>query len=451
VPVLEEIPECDSGSRAAVAVASGARVGSTAGAGRGADREHRERPAHGSAERSDTARGGALILAGVVLVAANLRLGVSATGALLQLLTSSLHLGTALSSFLPTAWVLAFAVGGVAGSPLARRYGIDRVVGASLVALILGTLLRGVPTAFALVTGSVIAGLGIALANVLLPAVAREYFPTRIGLVTGLYGTTLTAGAAASALASVPIAGAVGSPSRALAVWAAPALVALLVWIAARRARSARAESAARIAPALNTHVRLRALLRSRLAWAMAALFGLQAAGAYVVMGYLPSIFESAGMTAAHAAAMTSVSFFLGIPASFVVPVLGARMRDQRLLIGSLSAFFAAAFVGLAIAPGTLAWLWIILAAIGMSSFQLVLALFGLRGGTAAGTAALSTFAQSLGYLVAAAAPFAFGIAHESAGSWTIPLYATAALAVCQGLVGLYVASERRGTLRLKG
>ncbi len=438
MPVLEEIPECDSGSRAAVPVARGTLVGSTAGAGRGAD-------------RADRARGGALILAGVVLVAANLRLGVSATGALLQPLTSSLHLGTALSSFLPTVWVLAFAFGGVAGSPLARRYGIDRVVSASLVALILGTVLRGVPTAFALVMGSVVAGLGIALANVLLPAVAREYFPTRIGLVTGLYGTMLTAGSAAAALVSVPIAGAIGGPSRGLAVWAAPAFVALLVWIAARRARSARAESAARIAPTLDVHVPLRALLRSRLAWAMAALFALQAAGAYVVMGYLPSIFESAGMTTAHAAAMTSVSFFLGIPTSFVVPVLGARMRDQRLLIGSLSAFSVATFVGLALAPGTLAWLWIVLAAIGMSSFQLVLALFGLRGGTAAGTAALSTFAQSLGYLVAAAAPFAFGIAHESAGSWTIPLYATAALAVCQGLVGLYVASERRGTLSLKG
>lgn len=395
-------------------------------------------------------RGSALILAGVVLVAANLRLGVSATGALLQPLTSSLHLGTALSSFLPTVWVLAFAVGGFAGSPLARRFGIDRVLTASLAALIVGTLLRGVPSAFLLLVGSLVAGLGIALANVLLPAVAREYFPTRIGLVTGLYGTTLTAGAAFSALVSVPIGDAVGSPSRGLAVWAAPTVVALLFWVAARGERSAHAASAARVTRE-SGHIPLRALTRSRLAWAMAALFALQSAGAYVVMGYLPSIFESAGMSASHAGALLSASFFLGIPTSFFVPVLAARMRDQRVLISVLSASFVTAFLGLALAPGALAWLWIVLLAIGMSTFQLTLALFGLRGGTASGTAALSTFSQSLGYLVAAAAPFAFGLSHDALGSWRLPLFAMAALVVCQGLVGLYVASGRRGTLDLEG
>jgi CP family cyanate transporter-like MFS transporter len=386
-----------------------------------------------------------------VLIAANLRLGVSATGALLQPLTSSLHLGTALSSFLPTVWVLAFAIGGFAGSPLARRFGIDRVLSASLVALILGTALRGVPSAFALLLGSVVAGLGIALANVLLPAVAREYFPSRIGLVTGLYGTTLTAGSAVAALVAVPIGNALHSSSLGLGVWAAPALVALLAWVAARSERAAHASSAARAARARAPHVPLRALTRSPLAWAMAALFALQAAGAYVVLGYMPSIFESAGMTDAHAAALTSACFFVGIPVSFVAPVLGARMRDQRLLLGALAATLTVAFVGLAVAPGALAWLWLVLAAIGMSSFQLVLALFGLRGGTAAGTAALSTFSQSLGYLVAAAAPFAFGVAHQALGSWKTPLLAMAALAVCQGLVGLYVASGRRGTLSLEG
>ena len=118
--------------------------------------------------------GAALIMAGIVLVAANLRLGVSATGALLDSLSSSLHLSAAVTSFLPSVWVLAFALGGFAGSPLARRFGIDRVLAAALVALIAGSLLRGVATEGALLAGSAIAGLGIALANVLLPAVARS-------------------------------------------------------------------------------------------------------------------------------------------------------------------------------------------------------------------------------------------------------------------------------------
>jgi CP family cyanate transporter-like MFS transporter len=391
-------------------------------------------------------RGAALILAGIVLVAANLRLGVSATGALLEPLSSSLHLGAAVTSFLPSIWVLAFALGGFAGSPLARRFGIDRVLGAALVALILGSLLRGVASEGALLAGSAVAGLGIALANVLLPAVARSYFPTRIGLVTGLYGTALTGGAAISALVAVPAADAFGGPSIGLALWAAPAAVALLAWYGARGERVAHAAGVAR-GRGRDTHVPLRALAKSRLAWAMTVLFALQSACAYMVMGYLPSVFVSAGMTAAHAGALLSATFFIGIPVSFVVPVLGARMRDQRALMTGISVAFLAGLVGLALAPVALAWLWVVLLAIGMSTFQLVLALFGLRGGTPAGTAALSTFAQSLGYLGAAGVPFAAGMLHDATGSWTLPLLAMAGLVVCQAAVGRYVASGRRGTV----
>jgi CP family cyanate transporter-like MFS transporter len=414
-------------------------------------------PAPAPVEVRASRRGSALILAGIVLVAANLRLAVSSTGALLDSLSTSLHLGTAVTSFLPSVWVLAFAFGGLAGSPLARRFGIDRVLAGSLVALIAGSLLRAVASEAALLAGSVIAGLGIALANVLLPAVARSYFPTRIGLVTGLYGTALTGGAALSALAAVPAADALGGPSAGLALWAAPAAVALLAWYGARGERAAHTDAADIAAAARgggrDAHVPFSALLRSRLAWAMTVLFALQSACAYMVMGYLPSVFESAGMSAAHAGVLLSATFFLGIPTSFVVPVVAARLRDQRLLLAGLSLAFFAGFVGLAADPVGLAWVWAVLLAVGMSTFQLVLALFGLRGGTPGGTAALSSFAQSLGYLGAAAVPFAAGMLHSASGSWTLPLLAMAALVVCQAAVGLYVASGRRGTVEpnLKG
>jgi CP family cyanate transporter-like MFS transporter len=278
--------------------------------------------------------------------------------------------------------------------------------------------------------------------------VARSYVPSRIGLVTGLYGTALTGGAAVSALVAVPVADVLGGPSLGLALWAAPAAVALLAWYGGRGERLAHAGGAVRGGGAY-AHVPLSALLHSRLAWAMTALFALQSACAYMVMGYLPSVFESGGMTAAHAGALLSVTFFLGIPTSFVVPVAGARMRDQRVLMGGISLAFFGGFVGLALDPVGLSWLWVVLLAVGMSTFQLVLALFGLRGGTPGGTAALSTFAQSLGYLGAAAVPFAAGMLHSASGSWTAPLLAMAVLVVFQTVVGLYVASGRRGTMEL--
>ena len=52
----------------------------------------------------------------------------------------------------------------------------------------------------------------------------------------------------------------------------------------------------------------------------------------------------------------------------------------------------------------------------------MVLTLIGLRARTSEGTAALSGFTQSVGYLIAAVGPFAVGLLYDATGGWTVPL-----------------------------
>ena len=412
------------------------------------------------------ATGTGLILAGVILIAANLRLSVSATGALLDQLGAGLHLSSAVQSFLTAVWPLAFAVGGISGSWLARRYTAGTVIAAALGALTVGQIVHSVHDTPALVAGSVLAGLGIALANVLLPVVVRQYFPDRVGQVTGLYAMVLAGGSAVAALASVPVASAFHSVDAGLAVWVIPALIALAGWFAARPQRAAHSSNAHLLAPTEaatgavanasapavpQAHLPLRHLARQPLAWALAALFGLQSVGAYVIMGWLPSILGSAGMSHTAAGAVLSIIFFLNIPISYLVPHLGSRMRDQRPMLLGLTAASLVGFVGLILAPSSLTWLWVIFFAFGMATFPLVLGLFPVRGGTPHGTAALSTFSQSIGYLLAAVVPLTFGMLHDATGSWTAPLLIVVVATVFQGLVGFYVASPRRGTVSEPG
>jgi CP family cyanate transporter-like MFS transporter len=402
-----------------------------------------------------------MILIGIMLIALNLRLAVSATGDLLDQLGSSLHLSSGIQSFLTAVWPFAFAVGGISGSWLARRYTAGTVIAAALCALTLGQLVHSLHDTTALVLGSVLAGLGIALANVLLPVVVRQYFPNRVGSVTGMYAMILSGGAATAALVSVPVSNALHDVDGGLAIWVLPAVIALLAWFAARPQRAAHPTNAvvpAQAGPAAEAgrasasvpaagHLPLRVLARQRLAWAMAALFGLQSVGAYVIMGWLPSVLGSAGMSESEAGAVLSTVFFISIPVSYAVPHFGARMRDQRPLLLALTAASIIGFTGLIIAPGSLAWLWAVFFGFGMSVFPLVLALFPVRGGSAHGTAALSTFAQSFGYLLAAVVPLMFGVLHDTTGSWTVPLLIVIAATVLQGVAGMYVASSRRGTV----
>jgi CP family cyanate transporter-like MFS transporter len=97
-------------------------------------------------------------------------------------------------------------------------------------------------------------------------------------------------------------------------------------------------------------------------------------------------------------------------------------------------------YIGLMIAPHDLAILWALLIGIALVTFPIVLTLIGLRSRTPEGTAALSGFTQSMGYLIAAVGPFGVGTLHDLTGGWTAPLLLLTVLAVPQIWLGLYAA-----------
>lgn len=412
----------------------------------------REVPAEPAERRQQNVAGGALILAGIVVVAANLRLSVSSTGPLLDQLRDRLHLGGAVVTLLPTLWVVIFAFAGPAGSSLARRYGAGSVLAASLAVLVAGSAVRGIPDVPGLLAGSVLAGTGIALGNVLLPVVVRTYFPHRVGAVTGIYSTMIALGSTVAAGIAVPLSDTFGGPSGGLEFWTLPALAALILWTASRGRRRDRDTRAAHPAHGPGQpHIPLTAAAKSKLAWAMTVAFGLQSMAGYVIMGWLPTVLHESGMSQAGAGTVLSVMFAVNTPLSFIVPLTAAKLRSQRPLALALGVVFALGFVCLMVAPVSLAYVAAVLIGVGMAAFPLVLTMIGLRGGTPAGTAALSAFSQSAGYLIAAVGPIMFGILGHALHSWTVPLGVMVAVVLAQGSVAAYVGSPRRGTFAPAG
>ena len=130
----------------------------------------------------------------------------------------------------------------------------------------------------------------------------------------------------------------------------------------------------------------------------------------------------------------------VSIPLSFLVPWLVARSHNQAVLMCVLMGCYPAGYLGLILAPHSGAVAWAVLVGIATSSFPLVLTLIGLRARTPGGTAALSGFTQSTGYLMAGVGPFGIGVLHDLSGDWTVPLLALIALTIPQLLVGLAVS-----------
>jgi CP family cyanate transporter-like MFS transporter len=377
-----------------------------------------------------------LVAVGIVVLAFNLRPAAVSVGPVLHEMRADLGMSPTTAGVLTTLPVLAFASFGAVAPALARVVGVHRVTLLALAAVVVGLSLRAQTDSVAVLLAlSLLALGGMATANVLLPSLVKLHFPRRVGLMTSLYTTSLAVGLTSASVLTVPVSEELGSWRWGLGIWAVTALVAALPWCALLRHDQSPEE-----APHTVT---LGAVARTRLGWAMAALFGLQSLQAYAIFGWFAQVYRDAGFSAGTAGLLLGVVTGVSIPLSFWLPSLCARLRDQTVVISALMVCYPVGYLGLMLAPRQGAWAWAVLIGVGTAVFPVVLTLIGLRSRTPAGTAALSGFTQSVGYLIAAVGPFGVGLLYDVTGGWTVPLSALMALTVPQLAAGLTVARPR--------
>lgn len=354
---------------------------------------------------------------GILLIALSLRTPVAALSPILDQIGGEIALDPVVLGLIGAAPPVAFAASGFLAPWLARRFGLERTVFASLVTMVLGHLGRalvGDSTALAVTTLVTLAGVGVG--NVLLPSLVRRYFPDRIGLLTALYAAVLSISTAAPALLAVPVADTLGW-RWSLGIWVVIALIAAVPWIAALRRGP---ESGTGMVAATG----VTRMARSRTAWALGVIFGVSSFTAYAGFAWLPSIvIDRAQVDPATAGQILAVFAIMGLPTAILVPVLASRRPrsvSAMVVLGAL--FFAAGALGLLVAPAFLPWLWAASSGLGCLLFPLALVLINLRSRTPSTTVALSGFVQTVGYILGAIGPFALGVLHDVTGTWDVPL-----------------------------
>ncbi|MGH6981532.1 MAG: CynX/NimT family MFS transporter, partial [Stellaceae bacterium] len=350
--------------------------------------------------------------AAIAAIGFNLRPAVSGVGPILAEIVHALGTDTIVAGILTTAPVICFGIVGPVTPGLAHRYGIERVILASLVALAFGTAIRALGGLDLLLVGMAVAGLAIGVVNVLLPAVIKQDFPNRIGALTGLYTSALCIGAASSALATPPFERAVHGDWRAgLAIWALPAIVAAAIWVPqlAIRRPTNRRQAALR-----------HELWRNALAWQVTLFITALTSLAYSIFAWGPTLLQDRGMSIDGSAEQLALCFGIQAFSGFFVPLWGARRKSQRGFAVVTAGMSAIGLFGWIFAPLDTASLWSILCGIGQGgAFGLALALIGLRAGSAQSAARLSGMANTICYIAGGlAGPFAVGLVHQVTGGW---------------------------------
>lgn len=379
--------------------------------------------------------GGVVAALALVLVALCLRGPIAAVGPVLAGLRADLGLSATPAAALTSLPLLCFGILAPVAPVLAARYGLHRAVLLGVGALGLGLALRaaGVPGLF---LGTLLVGGGIAICNVLLPAVAKADFGRRWATVTGLTTAGMAVGASAGAGLAQPLADLSDSAQRGLVWWVAPVLLALLVFTPLARRQEL---------PVTERRMPLLPMLRDRTAVAVTLFFGLQSLAFYTMLAWLPSVLhDDAGQSAHRSGVLLAAATLLGVPASIVVPKLASRTPSQGPWVLGVGGLLVAALGGLLLAPAAAPVLWTVLYGLAVgASFPLAMTLVLLRTRDAGHTARLSATAQCVGYLLAATGPLAVGLLHDAASSWQPCLVLLLALALAQTGTGLAAARHR--------
>ncbi|OKI12982.1 MFS transporter [Nocardiopsis sp. TSRI0078] len=377
-----------------------------------------------------------LLAAGIALAALNLRTAITSVGPVLDEVTSGLGMTAVGAGLLTTLPVLCFALFGGLTPVLARRLGEHHLLVCALAALTLGLAARAVaPEPWVFLALSAVALSGGAVGNVILPALVKQHFPERVGLMTTVYTTALALGTTIAAAATVPLEQSTGEWRAALGAYALFGVAAAVPWLLVLRHEPGRGDPAQALG--------FRQVLSTGLGWQSVVYFGTQSSIAYIMFGWYAQMLRDQGMDAQTAGLALSYLTLLGIPMSLLLPTLLTRVGDQRPFVAMFAIAYTAGLAGLWISPLSGVWVWTTLVGIGMGTFVFALTSFALRTRTGAGTAALSAVGQSLGYLMGGAGPFLFGLLHEVSGGWHAPLLLVLLLVAVNLAVGMLLGRPR--------
>lgn len=385
-----------------------------------------------STSGTGAARSSAAVLSVVILVALNLRLALSSLPAVVIEIQDETGWNDAVLGALTTVPVLCMGLFALAVPRVAARAGRRLTVAAGLLAMAVGLSLRLVgAVGVTLFASSLLAGISIAILGGLVPGIVRERLSGSLGTATASWTAAMMGGAALGAAATLPLAELLGGWNRALALWAIPAVIALIAWAALERG-----DTGADRSP---TIPRLSDLpWRSPVAWSLTAFMALNSIVFYSSLAWIAPSYAERGYSPQVAGYFFGAFTAAQIAGALVLPTLSHRLAYRRTLFTGSVALCVVAILLIGHAPGFAPP--VVLAAFGFTlsgSFAMALGLLSEYALDASGAARLTAMAFFVTYTVAAFGPFAAGALMDTANSWPLVFTLLAVVALLQGVAAM--------------
>ncbi len=376
-----------------------------------------------------------LWLAAILLVAANLRPVVTSLPPVIEQLVATFGLSGLAAGLLTTLPVVCMGMFAPVASIAARRIGEAAILSVAVALIAAGAAARSVGGLIGLYAATAVAGVGIAVAGTLLPTLVRSAMPDRVAPVTGLYTAALIGGAFVAAASTEPVRATLGLSAQAvLAVWAAPAVIALVLWLARGADRAGRRPA--------DDPVPAGAVVglpwRSRAAWLGTLFMGTQSLLFYATLAWLPAAYGDLGMSPRDAGLLLGLFSAAQIITAFAMPALAHRTGGVRPWIAVSVGVTTSGLFLVAVSPMAEPWAWAALLGLGMGgNLALALTVLTQIAPTPWAASAYTGMAFLVGYLLAAVGPVAAGALRDATGGFTAVFGVLTGLGVVTLILGV--------------
>ncbi|WP_027911390.1 CynX/NimT family MFS transporter [Pseudomonas sp. URMO17WK12:I4] len=370
----------------------------------------------------------ALLLLALVAAAVNLRPGITSLAPLIERIAQELSLSRGFISLTTALPVLCMGLLAPLAPRLAVRLGLERTITLCLGAIALALVLRLVSHSSTILVGSaVLLGAAIAIAGPLLSGFIKRHFAGRMGQVLAWYSLSMAIGGAIGVVLTMPVTQLFGNDwSYGLSIWAVPAVLAVVIWccLPKQHAEPLSQEDASAGLP-----------WREGRAWLISAYFALQAGLFYAVATWTVARYQEAGLSAMHSNTLFSLAMLMGLPSSFVLPMLVQRFNRYLLMVGCGSLTLVS-LVMITFAPTFMPEFWALTLGFGMSgSFALSLLLPIYEAGSPMAVSRWTAMMLGSGYSVACLSPVLSGLARDLSGTYQVPFLVLTGMAVVMVLL----------------
>ncbi|WP_418968525.1 CynX/NimT family MFS transporter [Alloscardovia omnicolens] len=291
---------------------------------------------------------------------------------------------------------------------LVQKINLTHTMQLGTIAIFVGCALRIVMTWNAMIVGTVLVGMGIAILNIAMPTLVSQKFSQQPGLYTMRYCAAIVVGAIVLVLIS-PYATAHYGWRSMLWIMAAMALLPMLISFFLPRivVRAADNENSSHL---LNVR-----FLKDIRTWLFIGMFAGQSFLSYTISAWLPSILNAGAVNDLNYTVIMLIFNAMGLPISMGIPFFVARTA-RRYHVMALAVLTAVQILTISLFPlhsilGTAYWyvFSIIACAFFTTIFVMVLTFYPIKAATPADAADISGISQSFGYLIAAAGPVLYG------------------------------------------